>query len=162
MSNNIRPRYQLLDNAPRIPYYISDISDLQMHLLGTEKHFFHRDDYGHSNVLTPTDNVGDGEDDDNDSAEEVICIKCPISGCTSEDKDYSLWICCGVIACCECIVRHYEFKSVAICPWCGSVATDLKSFNEMIIPVENPYTCLLQPASLMQLKTDKGKLVLKN
>jgi hypothetical protein len=160
VSNNVRPKYQLLQNTPRIPFYITDTYELQATLLTMEKYRFQQDDYTHAIVVTPSDRVEDAGDDydndDTDCQDHHISIKCPIRGCSNDNKDFALWICCGVIACCECIVEQYEFKSLAICPWCGSVASDWESLIEMIVPVEQPWTCLLSTASLIQLKIDKG------
>jgi hypothetical protein len=93
----------------------------------------------------------------NMTGDDDINARCPIQGCAMLNASKVLWVCCGVIACSKCTLQWYEHKCIAVCPWCGSLAEDMDSFMEMIVPVKNSRTHILSSESLAEMNKRKGE-----
>jgi hypothetical protein len=63
-----------------------------------------------------------------DSSWCVLCANC--SPNIKNGKQVA-WVCCGLIACVQCITDYYLFDLKAQCPWCGAVFGDEWEFKDL-------------------------------
>ena len=146
ITSNIHSKYELLRHRPRIPFYISDFKEFEIHCKTSQEHELAQDSYIMTKVMLSED----------DSVDDDVDVKCPICGCATSDNTFCIWLCCGVIACIACILAHYSCQCSAVCPWCGSLASNFDELTEMIVPVTKPLSCLISSSALENLKMEKG------
>ena len=142
-NGSIEPKKDMLHDRPRVPLFIgSDIQSLTFHLTLNDK--------------VDLQKYTDSRTYHHNQSDEDMNTTCPIQGCSTLNTDMCLWVCCGVITCCKCVIALFEFTSLAVCPWCGSLAVDMKCLTKMIVPVKNCSSCILSSASLLQVKNNIG------